>query len=185
MIVFDFGAEKKQATYADYLKTPEGGKFQLIAGEIIEMTSPSLYHQEVLLNLVSEFRNFLLKNRIGKVFVAPLDVYFSDTEVYQPDILILLNENFSKMKESKIEGAPDLVVEVLSPSTAYYDLKHKKSIYEKQGVREYWVVDPIDKTLDIFENKNTKFQLIAELTKTDTAKSQLLAGMEIELEGIF
>ncbi len=185
MIVFDFGAEKKQATYADYLNTPEGGKFQLIAGEIIEMTSPSLYHQEVLLNLVSEFRNFLLKNKIGKVFVAPSDVYFSETEVYQPDIIILLNESFSKMKENKIEGAPDLVVEVLSPSTAYYDLKHKKSIYEKHGVREYWVVDPIDKTVEIFENQNGKFHSTGELSKTDTAKSLLLTTLEIELENIF
>jgi Uma2 family endonuclease len=185
MIVFDFGSEKKQSTYSDYLKTPEGGKFQLIGGEIIEMTSPSLYHQEILLNLVSEFRNFLLKNRVGKVFVAPSDVHFTDTETYQPDILILLTESFSKMQENKIEGAPDLIVEVLSPSTAYYDLKHKKTIYEKHGVKEYWVVDPIDKTVEIYQNQNAKFHLIAELTKTDTAKSQLIAGMEVELEKVF
>jgi Uma2 family endonuclease len=106
-------------------------------------------------------------------------------KTYQPDILILLTESFSKMQENKIEGAPDLIVEVLSPSTAYYDLKHKKSIYEKQGVKEYWVVDPIDKTVEIYQNQNAKFHLIAELTKTDTAKSQLIAGMEVELEKIF
>ncbi|MCB1191340.1 MAG: Uma2 family endonuclease [Leptospiraceae bacterium] len=185
MIVFDFGSEKKQSTYADYLKTPEGGIFQLIGGEIIEMTSPSLYHQEILLNIVSEFRNFLLKNKIGKVFIAPSDVYFTEIETYQPDILILLTESFSKMKENKIEGAPDLIVEILSPSTAYYDLKHKKSIYEKYGVKEYWIVDPIEKTVEIFQNQNAKFHLIVELTKTDTAKSPLLAGMTIELEKIF
>ena len=185
MIAIDLGANKKQATYADYLKTPEGGKFQLIAGEIFEMTSPSLYHQEILLNIISEFRHSLLKNKIGKVFVAPLDVYFSDTEVYQPDILILLNESFSKMKENKIEGAPDLVVEVLSPSTAYYDLKHKKSIYEKQGVKEYWIVDPIDKTLEIFELQNGKFISIGELSKNEIAKSKLISGMEVGLDIIF
>lgn len=185
MIATHLGAPKKQATYADYLKTPEGGKFQLIAGEILEMTSPSLYHQEILLNIISEFRHFLLKNKIGKVFVAPLDVYFSDTEVYQPDILILLNESFSKMKENKIEGAPDLVVEVLSPSTAYYDLKHKKSIYEKQGVREYWIVDPIEKTLEIFELQNGKFISTGELSKNEIAKSKLISGMEVGLDIIF
>ncbi len=96
-----------------------------------------------------------------------------------------MTENFSKIKENKIEGAPDLIVEVLSPSTAYYDLKHKKSIYEKHGVREYWVVDPIDKTVEIFQNQNAKFHLIAELTKTDIAKSQLIAGMEVDLQNIF
>ncbi len=185
MIVFDFGAEKKQATYDDYLNTPEGGKFQLVAGEIIEMTSPSLYHQRIITKLSTIINNFLSKHNIAELFVAPLDVYFSETEVYQPDIIILLNESFSKMKENKIEGAPDLVVEVLSPSTAYYDLKHKKSIYEKHGVREYWVVDPIDKTVEILENQNGKFHLIGEFSKTDTAKSSLLAGMEVGLERIF
>jgi Uma2 family endonuclease len=185
MITIDLGAPKKQATYSDYLQTPEGGKFQLIAGEILEMTSPSLYHQEILLNIISEFRHFLNKNKIGKVFVAPLDVYFSDTEVYQPDILLLLNESFSKMKENKIEGAPDLVVEVLSPSTAYYDLKHKKSIYEKQGVREYWIVDPMEKSVEIFENISGKFNSLGEFSKSDSIKSKLISGLEVGLESIF
>ncbi|HMV45013.1 MAG TPA: Uma2 family endonuclease [Leptospiraceae bacterium] len=185
MIVYDFGAEKKESTYADYLKTPEGGKFQLIGGEIIEITSPSLYHQDILLNLSSLFRNFLLKNKIGKVFVSPLDVMLSEKDVYQPDIRILLNESFPKMKENKIEGTPDLVVEILSPSTAYYDLKQKKTTYEKSGVREYWVVDPIQKTVELFENQNGKFISFAEHSKTEIAKSRLVAGMEIELEQVF
>ncbi|MBP9885165.1 MAG: Uma2 family endonuclease [Leptospiraceae bacterium] len=72
-----------------------------------------------------------------------------------------------------------------SITSAYYDLKHKKSIYEKHGVREYWVVDPIDKTVEIFQNQNGKFHSIGEFSKTDTAKSSLLAGLEIELEKIF
>ena len=185
MIAIDLGAPKKQATYADYLQTPEGGKFQLIAGEILEMTSPSLYHQEILLNIISEFRHFLNKNIIGKVFVAPLDVYFSDTEVYQPDILILLIESFSKMKENKIEGAPDLVVEVLSPSTAYYDLKHKKSIYEKQGVKEYWIVDPMEKSVEIFENISGKLNSLGEFSKSESIQSKLIYGFEVGLESIF
>ena len=185
MIVFDFGFEKKQSTYSDYLKTPEGGKFQLIGGEIIEMTSPSLYHQRIIARFLTIFNNYILSHNLGEAFVAPLDVHFTDAETYQPDILILLTESFSKMQENKIEGAPDLIVEVLSPSTAYYDLKHKKTIYEKHGVREYWVVDPIDKTVEIYQNQNAKFHLIAELTKTDTAKSQLIAGMEVELEKVF
>ncbi|MBK9500309.1 MAG: Uma2 family endonuclease [Leptospiraceae bacterium] len=139
----------------------------------------------MLLNLATEFRFYFARNKVGKAFVAPLDVYLSETETYQPDIIVLLTENFSKIKENKIEGDPDLIVEVLSPSTAYYDLKHKKSIYEKHGVREYWVVDPIDKTVEIYQNQNAKFHLIAELTKTDTAKSQLIAGMEVDLQNIF
>ncbi len=89
------------------------------------------------------------------------------------------------MKENKIGGAPDLVVEVLSPSTAYYDLKHKKSIYEKNGVREYWIVDPIEKTVEIFELQNGKFISSGELSKNEIAKSRLIAGLEVSLDVIF
>ncbi|MDX1960991.1 MAG: Uma2 family endonuclease [Leptospiraceae bacterium] len=184
MIVFDTPTAKK-SSYADYLNTPEGSKFQLIGGEIIEMTSPNLYHQEILLNLCIQFKNYLQKNKSGKLFIAPLDVYLSETEVYQPDLFVLLKENFSKMQETKIEGAPDLVVEVLSPSTAYYDMKHKKSVYEKFGVKEYWIVDPMQKTLEIYFNQDSKFQLQTELTQTQIAKSILLPELEINLNEVF
>ena len=99
MIVFDFGSEKKQATYSDYLKTPEGGKFQLIAGEIIEITSHLYTTNEFITKLSTIINNFLFKHNIAELFVAPLDVYFSETEVYQPDIIILLkffNPNYNK-----------------------------------------------------------------------------------------
>jgi Uma2 family endonuclease len=89
------------------------------------------------------------------------------------------------MKENKIEGAPDLVVEVLSPSTAYYDLKHKKSIYEKQGVKEYWIVDPMEKSVEIFENISGKFNSLGEFSKSESIKSKLISGLEVGLESIF
>lgn len=185
MIVFDFSSEKPQATYEDYSKTPEGGKYQLIGGEIIEMTSPTPYHQEILQNLNYYLSLFVRQNKLGKIYIAPTDVYFSKTETYQPDILFLLGENLDKLKEKKIEGAPDLVIEILSPSTGYYDVKYKKSVYEKFGVKEYWIVDPKDKTVEIYENTNGKFVLFSDLSKTDAAKSKLLAGFEVELEKIF
>lgn len=185
MIVFDFAQEKPKATYADYCKTPEGGKYQLIGGEIIEMTSPTPYHQKILQNLNYYLSIFIRQNKLGEVFIAPTDVFFSDTETYQPDIFILLNESLNKMKESKIEGAPDFVVEILSPSTGYYDVKHKKSVYEKFGVKEYWIVDPKDKTVEIFINSNSKFNISSELPVGETAQSKILAGFEIELKMIF
>lgn len=185
MIVFDFISEKPQATYEDYCKTPEGGKYQLIGGEIIEMTSPTPYHQEILQNLNYYLSIFVRQNKLGKVYIAPTDVYFSKTETYQPDILFLHNDNLDKLKEKKIEGAPDLVMEILSPSTGYYDAKYKKSVYEKFGVKEYWLVDPKDKTVEIYENISGKFAVISDLTKVDTAKSKLLAGFEVELGKVF
>ncbi|MDX1960990.1 MAG: Uma2 family endonuclease [Leptospiraceae bacterium] len=184
MIVFDIPTAKK-SSYADYLNTPEGSKFQLIGGEIIEMTSPNLYHQRIIKKILALLDLFLQKSQLGEVFVSPLDVYLSDTEVYQPDLFVLLKENFSKMQETKIEGSPDLVVEVLSPSTAYYDMKHKKSVYEKFGVKEYWIVDPMQKTLEIYFHQDSKFQLQTELTQTQIAKSILLPELEINLNEVF
>lgn len=185
MIVFDFISEKPLATYDDYKKTPEGGNYQLIGGEIIEMTAPSLYHQKILQNLNYYLSVYIRQNGLGEVYVAPTDVYFSKTETYQPDLLILLTESLHKMQESKIEGAPDLIVEILSPSTGYYDVKYKKSVYEKFGVKEYWIVDPKDKTIEIYQNSQGKFVLTSELSKTGTAQSTLLSGFIVELEKIF
>ena len=89
------------------------------------------------------------------------------------------------MQENKIEGAPDLIVEVLSPSTAYYDLRHKKNIYEKFGVKEYWILDPIQRILEIYTNKENKFSLQAEYKQTDIAKSFLIQDLEINLAEVF
>ena len=177
--------ESKLETYSDYLKKTDQGNFQLIGGQIISMTSPSTLHQRIVLKLTTILNEFLIKNKLGEVFVAPLDVYFSDTEVYQPDIFVLLNSSFSKLKENLIQGAPDLIVEVLTPSTAYYDLKHKKSIYEKHSVKEYWVVDPIAKTIEIFQNEKNKFILSSELKETGIAKSILIENFEIDLTLVF
>jgi Uma2 family endonuclease len=177
--------ESKLETYFDYLKKSEEGNFQLIGGQITSMTSPSTLHQRIVLKLTTIINEYLIKNKRGEVFVAPLDVYFSETEVYQPDIFVLLNSSFSKLKENLIEGAPDLIIEILSPPTAYYDLKHKKNIYEKFAVLEYWVVDPIAKTIEIFKNENNKYSLITELKQTGIAKSVLLQNLEIDLALVF
>lgn len=185
MIVFDFGFEKTKSSYADYLKTPAGGKFQLIDGEIIEMPSPKAIHQKILLFVASKFLGFIKGKNWGEVFVSLMDVYLSETETYQPDIFIILNDNTSIIEENRINGAPDLVVEILSPSTAYYDLRHKKNIYEKFGVKEYWILDPIQKILEIYTNKENKFFLQSEYKQTDIAKSFLIQDLEINLAEVF
>ena len=114
-----------------------------------------------------------------------MDVYLSETETYQPDVFIILNENTSIIEENRIKGAPDLVVEILSPSTAYYDLRHKKNIYEASGVKEYWILDPIEKSLEIYSLKEKKFILEAEYKQGEIAKSLLIADLEINLTEVF
>src|SRR5205085_5651884 len=107
------------------------------------------------------------------------------TKAYQPDILFISKDRLHIIGQQKIEGAPDLVVEILSASTAYYDLKHKKLQYESSGVKEYWIVDPMEETVEIFNNVDGKFVLFSQAQKQGIVRSALLHGFEIEVGPLF
>ncbi len=177
----------KSLTYADYTKMtpPDSGGVQLIQGELVTMTSPNTQHQRIIRLLAKHLDQYLDKNPIGEIFIAPIDVLFQDGDVYQPDVLFILNENKQIIEETKINGTPDFVVEVLSPSNAYYDLVVKKKVYEKCGVKEYWIVDPIQKTLDLFILVNKKFQLKPQVELQDRIPSNLFPSLDLVLESIF
>ena len=176
---------KKQYTYEDYEKLPEGAPYQLIGGELIMTPSPMPYHQIIARNIGFELLKFNEQRRLGEVIFAPLDVYLSETETYQPDIIFISKDRLNIIGEKKIEAAPDLVIEILSPSTAYYDLRHKKRIYEKSGVKEYWIVDPMEKGIEVYENVNGEFKLFSQAQEKDRVKSKLLDGFEVEMEKAF
>lgn len=178
--------EEKIYTYEDYAKLPEGAPYQLIGGKLIMTPAPSTYHQEIskrLEYLLYEYAE--IKQKLGKVFYAPIDVYFEDEETYQPDIIFISNDRVGIIKKEKIEGAPDMIIEILSPSTAYYDLVHKKDIYAKHGVKEYWIVDPIERWVESYKNENGKFILIGRVQKDESINSIVLIGFEVKLNTIF
>ncbi len=175
---------KPVRTYTDYAALPEGAPCQLIDGELVMSPSPNPDHQRVSQRLEHAIQEYLRSNRIGEFFHAPLDVYLSDQETYQPNILVVLNERRSIVTESKIEGAPDVVVEILSPSTGYYDLTHKKDAYAVAGVQEYWIVDPMEKWIEVFENSGGEFRLMDRQRRKGTIKSKLLPDFSVELESI-
>ena len=175
----------KQYTYEDYEKLPEGAPYQLIGGELIMTPSPMPYHQIIARNIGFELLKFNEQRRLGEVIFAPLDVYLSETETYQPDIIFISKDRLNIIGEKKIEAAPDLVIEILSPSTAYYDLRHKKRIYEKSGVKEYWIVDPMEKGIEVYENVNGEFKVFSQAQEKDRVKSKLLDGFEVEMEKAF
>lgn len=176
---------KRQYTYEDYEKLPEGAPYQLIGGELIMTPSPVPYHQIVSWRIGFELGKFVENKKEGIVLCAPLDVYFSEYETYQPDIIFISKERLNIIGEKKIEGAPDLVIEILSEATAYYDLKHKKKIYEKTGVKEYWIVDPIEKSIEVYENTERGFKLYSSAIESGKVSSKLLERLEIELEKVF
>ncbi len=177
--------EKKTYTYADYARLPEGAPYQLIGGQLIMTPPPIPYHQEVLRKLGFKILVFLEKKELGHLYYAPLDVYFSDSDVYQPDIIFIQKEREAIIGETKIEGAPDMVIEILSPSTAYYDLRNKFRTYEKHGVSEYWIVDPGQRRIEVYENKGEKFNIYMEAEGEGSISSKILEGFRIAVDEIF
>lgn len=178
--------KRQSYTYEDYANLPEGASYQLIGGQLIMMPAPIPYHQKVSMRLAFQLYEYVeRKKQSGEIYHAPIDVYLEETETYQPDIIFISKEMLGIIKEEKIEGAPDLVIEILSPSTAYYDLRHKKEIYAKHGVKEYWIVDPIEKSIEVYENKNSKFMLTVTVEVEGTIKSAVISGFELKLSTIF
>ncbi len=176
-----------QGTYTvkDFEKLPQGAPYQLIGGKLVMTPAPETYHQDILRELVFKLYQFLQQNDLGKVYNAPIDVQLSDTEIYQPDIIFIGKERLHIIGEKRITGAPDLVIEILSPSTAYYDLREKYRKYEQYEVKEYWIVDPKIHKVEIFVNKDRKFNLNNEAEKKGTVYSNILKDFSISLSDIF
>jgi Uma2 family endonuclease len=163
----------------------DGKRYEVINGELVMVAAPNTFHQVVSGNLEYLLKSFLQKNKIGKIFHAPIDVFLENIAVVQPDILFITNGRSDIITEKNIHGAPDLIIEILSPGTAYYDLIGKKEIYEKFAVKEYWIVDPIKQRIEIFENKNNEFELAQKLELGGIARSSVVKGFEASLKDIF
>ena len=140
----------RKYTAKDYFNLPEGSPYQLIEGELIMTPSPYTVHQAISRNLEMIIANYVKKNKSGYVYDAPIDVYLDNKNAYQPDIIFISNGNKDIIKKTGIDGAPDLVIEILSESNAYYDKKVKKMVYERSGVAEYIIINPKTKSIDVF-----------------------------------
>lgn len=178
-------SQKTVCTYADYLQTPEGERYELIEGELYMTPAPATYHQWLSKNIEFELELHIRKTAAGKVFYAPCDVYIDEHTVVQPDILMILAERLSIIEPQRIAGAPDLIVEILSKSSAYHDLVQKKRIYAQAGVKEYWVVDQYERTVCVYRSNDSAFELVNQFAERDTLTSPLLPELSIELEGVF
>src|SRR5699024_3115386 len=136
---------------------PEGTLAQLIENQLIMSPSPSDRHQEILNEINVILFNYLKQQPIGKVRIAPYDVHLDDENIFQPDLIFIRTENLSNIQQNGYHGAPDLVLEVLSPLTARNDRGKKKSAYERHGVSEYWLVDPDTKETERYFLKEGKY----------------------------
>ncbi|WP_295581983.1 Uma2 family endonuclease [uncultured Lamprocystis sp.] len=170
-------------TWTDYRSWPDDERWELIDGLAYAMSAaPSIKHQDVVGRLFSRMEQ-QLRGRPCRPLVAPTDVKLSESDVVQPDILVVCNP--CKITPSHIEGAPDLIVEVLSPGTSAKDLRDKKALYERAGVREYLVVDPLEQYAIRFLLGADGYDKGAVFAADETLSLTLLEGVEIPLWEVF
>ena len=181
-----FNAKKKVYTYQDYLNLPQNdSQYQLIGGELVMTPAPKIIHQVVAKRIFLLLNNFAEKTQSGQVFFAPCDVYLNDLNVVQPDIFFIANENKKIITEDNIKGSPDVIIEILSPNSAYYDLIEKKELYENSGVKEYWIVDPKKERIEIYIKGDRNFILHQRGEKNDNITSKILKGFSFPLSSVF
>lgn len=184
--------EKEHYTYADYLEWDTNERYELINGEAVMMAGASEEHQGISMELSRQLANFL----VGKpcnVYAAPFDVrlFEKDDEkpwnvdtIVQPDILVICDHK--KIDKHGIKGAPDFVIEILSPSTSSYDCLVKLNLYMQAGVREYWIVDPGEKTVQVFLlDDESVYRVSGSYGQNDSVKVSVLNGCVINLSTVF
>ena len=172
-------------TYQDYINTPDDKRYELIDGELILAPAPRRDHQTVEVRLGSRLHLFVDENELGVVYFAPRDVVFSDTNIVQPDLLFISNERMHIDTEAEVWGGPDLVVEILSPSTEARDRTVKRALYARHGVNEYWLVDPDARTIAVFLLGEQGFEPVATYGEGDTLVSPTLPGFSILVDEVF
>jgi Uma2 family endonuclease len=178
--------KKKKYTVEDYMLLEEGEPFQLIENDLIMSPSPSLVHQLILGEFYDTLKTFnRTQNLNGLVVLSPIDVYFDNDNVYQPDIVFISADRKNLIVDGRLQGAPDIVIEILSPSNAYYDLRQKMGVYEKYGVSEYIIVDPIQENADSYVLKDDIYHLHQRAEKPGTLNSFSLPGLSFDLIKIF
>lgn len=176
-------------TFDDFLQFPDDGKrHELIDGEHFVTASPNTAHQVIAGNLHGHLWTYLRERPVGRVFMAPFDVVFSNFDVVEPDVLFVSTARQADvLTTAHVRGAPDLVVEIGSPSTRKRDETIKRRLYERFGVAEYWVVDPELDAIKVYRLNDGRFVRVAELTleHDDILESPLFPGLVLRLSEIF
>ncbi len=177
--------EHVKFTYQDYLHISEDKRYELIEGEFFMVPSPNEHHQRISCELEYALLSYVKKNKSGFVYDAPFDVVFSDEDVVQPDIIYVSKERKNIITKDNIQGAPDLIVEILSPKTGYRDREIKRKLYFKYSVKEYWIVDPVKQTIEVLTPTKNGYKTDAIYLRHAVLYSPLLKELKIDLNSIF
>lgn len=174
-----------KSTIKEYMSLPEGARYQLLDWEMILAPSPTQRHQNISAFLYRALFQFTSENQLGQIWFAPLDVVLSEYDVAQPGLLFVSNARSDIVTDANIQGAPDLVVEIISPGTAQYDRGYKQLLYGRYGILEYWLVDPDVETVEVLVPGGEGLSPAAVYRRGDTLESSLLQGLTIVIEDIF
>ena len=175
---------KIKLTLAEYLDLPDDGmRYEIYDGDLFMTPAPTPQHQSVSTKLVNKLFIALQETGKGRIFHAPIDVLLDTHTIVQPDLVFVKKEHFERIGPRAIEGAPDLVIEILSPSTRRRDVLTKSGLYSRFGVPEYWMVDPEVDRLDVYRLENGIYALAGSFSSPATVR--LPGYPEIELEWLF
>lgn len=176
-----------QWRYEDYLRLPDDGRrYEIIRGVLYVVNAPGYDHQYAVGEIAFQLRLFVKQHGAGVIIEAPFEVHLAeDTRPVQPDILFIRTENQPAAGTSFFDGVPDLIVEVISPSSIRTDRKVKFDTYEQHSVAEYWLVDPKAHLVEVYTLSNGEYALLGQYTHDEVVTSQVLAGLEIVASSLF
>ncbi len=175
----------KKMTYTEYLEIEDNNRYEILEGELKMVPVPSTEHQSVSRNLGFLIWNFVKEKGLGVVFYAPTDVVLDDDQVFQPDIVFIKEENRNIIDKNAIKGIPNLIVEIVSPSSTFCDTVEKKEIYRKCGVMEYWLVFPDEKVIEVFYLEKGDYIEFCRSKKRGVVQSKILMKLEIDSKEVF
>lgn len=172
-------------TYADYLATPEDKRYELLDGELLMLPAPDELYQRTQAELGYNVMAFVKTRGLGRVYFSPTDVVLSDVDVVQPCLLFVSNDRLDILTAAGVQGAPDLVVEILSPGTAERDKGYKRALYAQHGVKEYWLVGTDAGTITVLLLEETGYEVVGTFGEGDTLTSPTLDGFRLRVDEVF
>jgi len=173
-------------TYDDYAALPnDGHRYEIVNGVLVMTPAPTPEHQEIIGEIYSALRTHIKLAGLGRVFMSPIDVDLGPKKVFQPDVVVILNEHLDRVQAKKIIGAPDLVVEVASPSTATFDRLVKYEIYDRAGIAEYWIVKTASHTIEVLVLENGEYRSLGSFSGQATPPSRIASGLSVRVEQFF
>ena len=176
---------QKKFTYADYLLIDDEKRYEVCEGELIMVPAPATRHQRISWKIEFIIGGYIEENNLGDIFHAPTDVVLAEDVVVQPDILYVSRERSSIIEPRAVMGAPDLVIEIASPSTSFYDTVKKRDFYQRYGVQEFWLVFPEEKAIEVMILKDGVYSEFASAKEKGKVTSKVLSGLEVDLMVVF